>query len=188
MIINYRISMLALMLCLLPLIGQPLLAEDARQISWDDLLPPGWNPAKVFEDMTDEEFNALPEEKYLEIQAKVQAEIDAAPVVENLDGQTVRIPGFIVPLEIDKTSIREFLLVPYFGACTHTPPPPANQIIFSQMNSNYQPKDIFQPVWITGKLKTGRFSSQLNETGVTQAADIESAYSIGVDSIEPYEE
>jgi len=188
MIIKYRICLLALTLSLGSLIGQSAFANDVREISWNDLLPPGWNPAKVFQDMTDEEFNALSDEKYLEMQTIIQAEIDAAPVVENLDGETVRIPGFMVPLEMDKTSIREFLLVPYFGACTHTPPPPANQIIFSQMNSDYQPKDIFRPVWITGKLKTGRFSSQLNETGVTQAADIESAYSIGVDRVEPYEE
>ncbi len=138
--------------------------------------------------MSDEEFNALSDEKYMEMQAIIQAELDAAPVVDALNGEIVRIPGFIVPLEIDKTSLREFLLVPYFGACTHTPPPPANQIIFSKMKGEYKPDDIFRPVWITGKLKTGKFKSQLNETGVTQAADINSAYSIGVDSIEPYEE
>ncbi len=188
MITNYRIGLTALTFCLLLMGNLPLLAGDVKKISWNDLLPPGWNPAKVFEDMSDEEFNALSEEKYLEMQTKVQAELDAAPVVENLDGQIVRIPGFIVPLEIDKTSLREFLLVPYFGACTHTPPPPANQIIFSEMKGEYQPEDIFQPVWITGKLKTGRFQSQLNETGVTQAADIDSAYSVSVVSIEPYEE
>jgi len=187
--INFRFKLLAstLILVMLTLIQQPLIAGDVRQIDWNDLLPPGWNPAKIFEDMTDEEFNALEDEVYLEMQAKVQAEIDAAPVVENLNGENVRIPGFMVPLEIDKTSIREFLLVPYFGACTHTPPPPANQIIFSQMKGEYQPEDIFQPVWITGKLKTGRFSSQLNETGVTQSADIKSSYSIDVDLVEPYD-
>ncbi len=188
MIMKYRIYLLSLIFCLGSLTGQSLFANEVREISWEELLPPGWNPAKVFEDMSDEEFNAMSDDEYRQIQSIIQAEIAKAPVVENLNNQTVRIPGFIVPLEMDKTSIREFLLVPYFGACTHTPPPPANQIIYSQMNIEFQTKDIFKPVWITGKLKTGKFSSQLNETGVTQAADIESSYSIGVDLIEPYEQ
>ncbi|MCP4187340.1 MAG: DUF3299 domain-containing protein [Gammaproteobacteria bacterium] len=186
MITNFRISVTTLTFCLLMMSNFPLIASDVKTISWNDLLPPGWNPAKVFEDMSDEEFNAMSDEKYFEMQTKVQAEIDAAPVVEHFNGQTVRIPGFIVPLEIDNTSLREFFLVPYFGACTHTPPPPANQIIYSEMKDEYQPENIFQPVWITGKLKTGRFQSQLSEAGVAQAANIDSAYSVSVDLIEPY--
>ena len=27
----------------------------------------------------------------------------------------------------------EFLLVPYFGACVHTPPPPPNQMVYVKM-------------------------------------------------------
>ena len=93
-----------------------------------------------------------------------------------------------MPLEINSNSISEFLLVPYFGACTHTPPPPPNQIIYGKIKDRYTLDDINDPVWIIGKLTTGRFSSKLNETGVSQAADISSAYSIDVDRIEVYEE
>lgn len=187
MITNLRINTSRFLISLFLLISQPLLADEVKQISWDDLLPPGWNPAKVFEEMSDEEFNALPNEKYAEMEAMVQAEINAAPVVETLNSQNVRIPGFIVPLEIDNTNIREFLLVPYFGACTHTPPPPPNQIIYSRMNVDYKPDSIFEPVWVTGKIKTGRTTSQLNESGVVNAANIDSVYSISVDSIEVYQ-
>ena len=150
-------------------------AAESRQITWDDLLPEGWNPARVFEEMSDEEFNAIPEEKYQKMLSKVQAEMDAAPVIEALDGKRVKIPGFIVPLEINNTSIAEFLLVPYFGACTHTPPPPANQIIYGRTKKQYTIDDINDPVWIIGRLTTGRFMSQLNEAGVSRAADISSA-------------
>ncbi|NNE63313.1 MAG: DUF3299 domain-containing protein [Gammaproteobacteria bacterium] len=173
---------------LLLIAGNDLLAAQAEQISWDDLMPEGWNPEKVFQDMSDEEFNALPEETYELMLKKVQAELDNAPVVDRLNDKQVKIPGFIVPLEINNTNISEFLLVPYFGACTHTPPPPANQIIYSKVKTQYTLDDIYQPVWISGTLKTGRVTSQLNEAGVPQAADIESAYSMQVDTIEPYEE
>ena len=47
-----------------------------------------------------------------------------APVVSSLNGSRIRIPGFIVPLENQRGQVTEFLLVPYFGACIHTPPPP----------------------------------------------------------------
>jgi hypothetical protein len=56
---------------------------------------------------------------------RILAEWDRAPVVEEFDGQLVRIPGFVVPLESDGKTISEFLLVPYFGACVHVPPPPS---------------------------------------------------------------
>ena len=163
-------------------------ASTPKQISWDDLLPEGWNPARVFEEMSDEEFNAIPDDEYQKILLRIQAEMDAAPVIEALDGELVKIPGFIVPLEITNTSISEFLLVPYFGACTHTPPPPANQIIYSKIKNEYTTNDLTEPVWITGKLITGRFISQLNEAGVSQAADISSSYSLEVEKIEKYKE
>lgn len=168
--------------------GNNLLASQAEQIGWDDLVPPNWNPEKVFEDMSDEEFNALPEDTFQAMLKEVQAELDNAPVVDELNDRQVKIPGFIVPLEIDNTSVSEFLLVPYFGACTHTPPPPANQIIFSKIDTRYTIDDLYQPVWISGRLKTTRVTSKLNEIGVPEPADIKSAYTMQVESIEPYEE
>ena len=163
------------------------LAADPKQIMWENLIPPDWNPHKVFQDMSDEEYNALPEETYQRLLKQVQDELDNAPVIEALDGEQVRIPGFIVPLETNNTAISEFLLVPYFGACTHTPPPPANQIIYSKVREEYKMEDLYAPVWITGTINTGRFTSQLNEAGVSQAANINSAYSMQVDVVEPYE-
>lgn len=170
------------------LIHASLGANQLQQITWDDLQPEGWNPARVFEEMSDEEFNAIPDAEYQKILLRVQAEMDAAPVIEALDGEQVKIPGFIVPLEINNTSISEFLLVPYFGACTHTPPPPANQIIYSKIKNEYTTDDLTDPVWITGKLTTGSFVSKLNEVGVSRAADISSSYSIEVEKIEVYKE
>ena len=41
----------------------------------------------------------------------------------------VRLPGYVVPLEQTAQGMRELLLVPHFGACIHTPPPPANQVV-----------------------------------------------------------
>ena len=54
---------------------------------------------------------------------------DNAPTNPKMDGARVRLPGYVVPLEEVKGELKEFLLVPYFGACIHSPPPPANQIV-----------------------------------------------------------
>lgn len=67
--------------------------------------------------------------------------------------QTVRVPGYIVPLGLDGGNAVEFLLVPTAGACIHTPPPPANQMILVRYPQGYPLRGLFDPVWIVGELK-----------------------------------
>lgn len=99
-------------------------------------------------------------------------------VVEDLDGMTVRLPGYIVPLDFSANAEhREFLLVPYFGACLHSPPPPPNQIVFVTANPPANVPDIYDPVWLEGTLTTGQFDSELGN----------SAYELSLTLIEPYE-
>jgi len=77
-----------------------------------------------------------------------------ASVVPEMNGLSVKIPGFIVPVEMDKQSrITEFFLVPYFGACIHVPPPPPNQIVYVKANKPLEMDIMYEPVWVTGLLK-----------------------------------
>jgi hypothetical protein len=62
----------------------------------------------------------------------------APPALAALDGKRVVIAAFIVPLEDDIQRADEFLLVPYFGACVHTPPPPPNQMVYVKMKDRRQ--------------------------------------------------
>lgn len=57
----------------------------------------------------------------------------APPALAALNGKLVKLASFIVPLEDDMQQADEFLLVPYFGACVHTPPPPPNQMVYVKM-------------------------------------------------------
>ena len=161
-------------------------AQSPTQIMWDQLIPEGWDPYELFDQYTEEEYNALSDEEYYELQKKAQEMLTRAPVVEHLDGKQVRIPGFVVPLEHEGTSVSQFLLVPYFGACIHTPPPPANQVIKGSLTEAYVLESITQPVWITGMLQTGLVSSKLGEAGYNFFTDVNSGYSMKVDIIEPY--
>lgn len=73
---------------------------------------------------------------------------------QQLDGKTVAVPGFMVPLEDDLDHVTEFLLVPFAGACIHVPPPPPNQMIYVKMNGNKQVHVTFtDPIMVTGQMK-----------------------------------
>ena len=79
-------------------------------------------------------------------------ETAATGVNEELVGTTVRLPGYVLPLEFKDRKAVEFLLVPTVGACIHTPPPPANQIVHVVYPEGIEVNGLFTPVWITGTM------------------------------------
>ena len=86
----------------------------------------------------------------------------------DLDGKLVKIPGFTVPLEDWASSATEFLLVPYVGACIHTPPPPPNQLVYIEMDEGKRAKmDGWNPVWVEGVLKIEMTESVYGHVGFT---------------------
>ncbi len=82
-----------------------------------------------------------------------------------LDGTTVKIPGFVIPLEGDENTVTEFLLVPYFGACIHVPPPPPNQIIYVKFPKGAPVQQLWDVIYVVGKLKTETFSTDMAQAG-----------------------
>ena len=85
-----------------------------------------------------------------------------------LEGKLVKIPGFTVPLEDFASSATEFLLVPYVGACIHTPPPPPNQLVYIQMDEGKRAKmDGWNPVWVEGVLSIEMTESVYGYVGFT---------------------
>ncbi len=88
--------------------------------------------------------------------------------LKRLDGKRVRIPGFIVPLDDSQDEGAEFLLVPYYGACVHTPPPPPNQMAFVTMTGNRSVKlALFDAVWMEGTLRIVNYDSPYGSVGFT---------------------
>lgn len=144
---------------------EPPQPGETRELGWDDLIPDDWKPEQLMasydaESLEDDDPRAQ------ELMDKLEALWAEAPVVEELDGWQVRLPGFVVPLETDATSIREFLLVPYFGACIHVPPPPANQtlLVTTPDDQPYQ-GGLFDTVWVEGELRVEPFSDELGDAG-----------------------
>ncbi|MCU9846746.1 DUF3299 domain-containing protein [Defluviimonas sp. WL0024] len=79
-------------------------------------------------------------------------EAAASAVNEDLVGTSVRLPGYVLPLQFKDRKAVEFLLVPTVGACIHTPPPPANQIVHVVYPEGIEVNGLFTPVWITGTM------------------------------------
>jgi hypothetical protein len=90
-----------------------------------------------------------------------------APLIMELNDKYVKIPGFVVPLEGDADSITEFLLVPYFGACVHVPPPPSNQIVYVKFSEGVPINNLYDAVWVTGKLSTDGWVGDIASVGYT---------------------
>lgn len=95
-----------------------------------------------------------------------------------LEGATVRLPGFIVPLDGARSGAgSEFLLVPYFGSCIHVPPPPPNQIVYVHVGKVAGIDSVYDAYWITGKLHLQNQSTRLAAT----------AYELDAEKIEVYQ-
>ena len=105
-------------------------------------------------------------------------------VNESLNGQQVRVPGYVLPLEMDGKKVTEFLLVPYVGACIHAPTPPANQIVHVKVAKGFEVAGLFAPVWVEGRIRTERSEPQLSF--IDGSASIRTAYALDAAAIKPY--
>ena len=147
----------------------PVSPAQYREIDWYELVPPGWDPAKVFEKLNlDNLQDADPRAE--EALTQMRKAWDDAPVNASLNGQAVRIPGFVVPLDAGSAKLREFLLVPYFGGCIHVPPPPANQIIHVRATVPLDNIKAMDAVWVNGILTATRSNSQMGHAGYKMEA------------------
>jgi hypothetical protein len=103
-----------------------------------------------------------------------------------LDGKVVRMPGYVLPLEFSGKQVSEFLLVPWVGACIHTPPPAANQIVHVRPDKPVDINGAFASVWVTGRMaaKPAKHSLYLTDG----ASEIDVGYSMAASQVEPYKQ
>ncbi len=138
--------------------------EAAVTTRWEDLVPKDWDPTKRFRDLKLDLLNDS-DPRVLQLMRDIRATWDNAPTDSRLDGTPARLPGYVVPLETVKGDLQEFLLVPYFGACIHTPPPPANQIVHVKVGKPLPGLRMMDTVWVRGTLRTQRQDSVMGMSG-----------------------
>lgn len=154
-----------------------LAARGVKRIGWEDLMPEGEEErlAQMYQAQMSMLYSGA---GIAEGSAgDVATQIGTFNTVKELNGKKIRIPGYTVPFEYGADAqIKEFLLVPYFGACIHAPPPPPNQTVFVMADKPIKMKDLAQAVWIEGTIHTQ-----------TQESDLaDAAYTIKLTAIEEY--
>ena len=145
------------------------LPDEVLQVDWEKLLPP--NASKPFNEPP------APLHGYLGESGPAAKQSGSSAVNAGLEGLTLRIPGFIVPLDVDAAGqVVEFLLVPYYGACIHVPPPPPNQIIYVKPMKPIVVKDTFNAYWITGRMHVEIRNTQMASASYSMSASKVEAY------------
>ena len=156
----------------------PAAQDDVRELEWEELMPEDWDPFSGLDALMSDDAQNLADDSAQAgtLMNAYREAVRSAPVVGALDGRQVRLPGFVVPLDFQDMETSEFLLVPYFGACIHVPPPPSNQIVYVRTVAGYPIKELFDPVWVTGVISTQAHPNEVGDAGYTMQATI----------IEPY--
>ncbi|MFK7815168.1 MAG: DUF3299 domain-containing protein [Gammaproteobacteria bacterium] len=152
-----------------------LFAKEAKELDWDDLAPEGYfenmqqkqqstlsgifdnfGDALGFDDVEDDS------EKAQQAYDELLVSLRSAPIVPELNGQYIKLAGFIVPLEydFDNGTFNAFLLAPYFGACIHVPPPPSNQMVYVSSAKPLDQKWLDNAVWVEGTMTTESINSE----------------------------
>lgn len=161
-----------------------------HQVEWPDLIPEKelqalLNPPESLNDVPDGDVadqisNTLaavmnpkgPQNDY-------ERALISTNVREEFNHRLIRIPGFIVPIEFDdEQKVTEMFLVPFFGACLHMPPPPPNQIIYATSKEGIKLETLMDAFWLEGKMSTALVKNDMATA----------AYSMRIDSVEPYYE
>lgn len=150
-------------------------SAQVRLVTWEDLTPKDWDPMKDVQSLSFRMFG--------DGDPRARAALDRlkrawnnAPTNAAMDNQRVRIAGFVVPLEGESDQLREFLLVPYFGACIHVPPPPANQTIHVRLAKPVSGVRTMDALWVSGTLHTAFSDTAVGTSGYTMDGEATQAY------------
>ena len=143
--------------------------EEVKEVEWEALMPPDFTLDDLFdfeELYTIDDFDPRAQVILDEMMLAMQS----APIVPELDGNMIKIPGYVVPVEAEGQKVTGFFLVPYFGACIHTPPPPSNQIVYVEFEPGTKVENLYDAIWVTGKLSTETKQHELATSGYTLEA------------------
>jgi hypothetical protein len=155
----------------------PAIGSAYKEVEWDELMPEGWRKKVILELTRMRRYGSLTDgdPRADEAYARLKKTWDAAPPTKTYIGKPIRIAGYVVPLDAERMQSSDFLLVPYFGACVHSPPPPANQIILIKPPKGSRLRTM-DAIWVEGILAEGKTSSEVGT----------STYILTADKITPY--
>jgi hypothetical protein len=149
------------------LLPQSAVARKAHEITWDDLIPPGVPYSEIVAEGVMDERNDTWRPVF---------DNNATKLNPILDGAYIKMPGFIIPIDLSPKGVTGFVLVPYVGACLHVPPPPPNQLVFVTTKTPWPSDNLWDAVWVTGEMRHDIQSTEVADTGYALTADKMEAY------------
>lgn len=137
-------------------------AAAPREITWDDLIPPGVPYSEIIAEGELDEENDYWRPIFDENSTKLNPALADA---------YIKMPGFIIPIDISADGVTSFILVPYVGACIHVPPPPPNQLVFVSTKVPWPSERLWEAVWVTGTMQNKVQYTEVADTGYELEAD-----------------
>lgn len=169
-------SVVGILLLLPPMLNA---SPEPIELKWDNLIPDNYRPDKILAKYGDLSDLSDDDPRADQLVAELEAIWEKAPIKTSLDGKLIKLAGFLVPLEGDGNRVSEFLLVPYYGACIHVPPPPANQIVYVKVpKADAKIRRAFDTVWVIGTLSAKSINSEYGIAG----------YQLSAENVAPYEQ
>ena len=142
-------------------------AATPRTVTWEDLIPEGVPYGEI---IGQGEIDAI-NDRWLP-----EFDENASKLSKDLDGAYIKMPGYVLPLDLSTTGVTSFIMVPYVGACIHTPPPPANQLVFVDSEKPWPSDKLWDPVWVTGRIRHELQSTTLADIGYAMQAELIEVY------------
>jgi hypothetical protein len=143
------------------------LANAPTEITGDVLIPPGVPYSEIIGEGVMDERNDLWRPIF---------DANATKLNPALDGAYIKMPGFIIPIDQSTAGVTKFVLVPYVGACLHTPPPPPNQLVFVNPIIPWPSNNLWDAVWVTGQMRHELQTTDVAETGYVMEAEFMEVY------------
>ncbi|MDD9725672.1 DUF3299 domain-containing protein [Roseovarius sp. SK2] len=138
------------------------MANPFREIMWEDLIPKGVPYGEIIGPGKIDEANDTWVPEY---------DRNAWRMNTRLNGKAVKLPGYIIPFDVTAQGVTSFMLVPYVGACIHTPPPPPNQLVFVTTKTPWPSDSLWDPVWVSGRLSAKSMKTQIADVGYQMTAE-----------------
>lgn len=122
---------------------------------WSKLIDPNFNQAKIvsfYKAKVAKVKEGSKEEKA--IYAAMQEALKKGGNNKSVDGKTVKLYGYIVPIDVDGDKVNKFLFFPNQAACIHVPASPANQTIFvtTKKDKGVAMEDAYENIIVYGTI------------------------------------
>ena len=160
-------------------VSQPATSNrnDVQEVEWEELIPPHWRADPNLIELYRK--GEIDDDDPRVIETRQRLAEPMAPANPAFDGKRIKLAGFVVPLEVGKKKVTEFLLVPYHGACVHVPPPPTNQTILVKTGvEGAAIRGLFDTVWVVGTVKIEQIEGDVAISG----------YTLHAEQVQPYDQ